>query len=176
MKIALAVPSMNMIKQKSTWTVIMRRKQCQERQNIPEIFMRNSDGSVLRMLWNLSSISEQNMWFSLDLPLILVSRVLSYPSLPLVQWLFLRDELSKANPIQKAQKRTLFQTCKISVLDPKPDSVKGDKTHMYTQRRISLYGLSKETPPRKPRAQLPIPEKRNVSVRVHVHEARYEGK
>lgn len=34
----------------------------------------------------------------------------------------------------------------------------------------------KEHPPRRAKAQLPIPEKKKVSVRVHVHEARYEGK
>ena len=72
------------------------------------------------------------------LPLNLAPRVLSwsYPSIPVAERLFLRDELSKANPIQKAQKRTLFQTRKISVLDPKPDSWGLSAPHMPIPRRL----------------------------------------
>ena len=36
--------------------------------------------------------------------------------------------------------------------------------------------LKNTPPPGRAKAQLPIPEKKNVSVRVHVHKARYEGK
>ena len=40
----------------------------------------------------------------------------------------------------------------------------------------AAYLKNTPPPPGRAKAQLPIPEKKNLSVRVHVHKARYEGK
>lgn len=135
--------SMNMIKQKSTWTVIMRRAA-----KIPGNIHGNSDGCVLRMLWNLSSILDKICDFPSILPLNLVVNVLSYPSLSL-NGCSTETNYQKQTQSKKRKNLPYFRPVKICTR-PKT-RVRGRKPIiMYSPRRISLCGLSKWTPPRKP--------------------------